>query len=416
MVLQHVGPIVIDSLERPIYIARLQRLRRALKPGTGPRFVENLLQRLVHEHPSALPIMEIEPAFGQLRAVCQELKLTGDDGVGYVDNLLINPEGRICLVECKLWHNPQAVREVVGQILAYASELARLPYDGLVSAVRQTLKHSAGDPLMDRVLGTDANEEDRESFIDGVERSLRLGNFLLLIVGDGIRSGVQQIASVLQNATLGFSFGLIEMAIYGDPTLIGPYYVQPRILARTEIITRTVFIAESEVRDTKISKIEGGGKPQTLSAQEFFDQLAKENHEYPDRLRSFFEECKKIGCDPQLKRKFVLYVDDHLGGRINLGTVRRDGYVEIGGVAGHDSQYGEAIGQRYMEQIVGFLKDARIKDDFASPANWHIRYQDRVAIPLHEMLRHQDAWLGAIQEVIERFRILEVSQEERSIQ
>lgn len=414
--LQHVSPIIIDSLERPIQIARLERLRRAAKPGAGPRFVENLLQRLVHEHPSALPVEEIEPAFRQLRAVCQELKLTGDDGVGYVDNLMINPEGRICLVECKLWHNPQAVREVVGQILAYAAELARLTYEGLVAAVRQTLKQSAGDPLMDRVLGIEASEEDRENFIDGVAHSLRMGNFLLLIVGDGIRSGVQQIASVLQNATLGFSFGLIEMAIYGDPSGVGPYYVQPRILARTEIITRTVFISRSEAGNTKITGVEAGGKPQTISEQEFFDQLAKENSEYPDRLRSFFDRCKEIGCVPQLKRKFVLYVDDHLGGRINLGTVRRDGYVEIGGVAGHDGQYGEAIGLRYMQQIVGFLKDARIKDDFASPGSWHIRYQDRVAIPLQVMLSHQDPWIGAIREVIERFRILEHTQEERGMQ
>ena len=414
--LQHVSPIVIDNLEQPIDIVRLERLRRALKPGSGPRFVENLLQRLVHEHPSALPVEEIEPAFRQLRAVCQELKLTGDDGLGYVDNLLINPEGRICLVECKLWHNPQAVREVVGQILAYAAELARLTYDGLVAAVRQSLKQGTGDPLMDCVLDMEASEEDRESFIDGVAHSLRTGNFLLLIVGDGIRSGVQQIANVLQNATLGFSFGLIEMAIYGDPSGVGPYYVQPRILARTEIITRTVFISGSEAGNAKITGVEAGGKPQTISEQEFFDQLAKGNSEYPDRLRSFFDRCKEIGCEPQLKRKFVLYVDDPLGGRINLGTVRKDGYVEIVGVAGHDNQFKEPIGLHYMQQIVAFLKDARIKDDFANPGSWSIKYQDRGAIPLQEMFRHQETWLAAIQEVIERFRIVERSQEERGVQ
>jgi hypothetical protein len=44
--------------------------------------------------------------------------------------ILINPDGRICLVECKLWHNPESVREVVGQILDYAAVVAALSYDG----------------------------------------------------------------------------------------------------------------------------------------------------------------------------------------------------------------------------------------------------------------------------------------------
>jgi hypothetical protein len=65
------------------------------------------------------------------------------------------------------------------------------------------------------------------TFIDSVARSLSRGDFLLLVVGDGIRSGLQQIASLLQNrATLGFSFGLVEMAIYSGKGGLGPYYVQ----------------------------------------------------------------------------------------------------------------------------------------------------------------------------------------------
>ena len=102
MTVQHTCPITIDSLEKPIRMVRLDRLRRSTKPGVGPHFLETLLQRLVHEHPDALPVDEIEPAFKHLRAVCQELCLGFDGGTRYADNLLINPEGRICIVECKL--------------------------------------------------------------------------------------------------------------------------------------------------------------------------------------------------------------------------------------------------------------------------------------------------------------------------
>jgi hypothetical protein len=34
-------------------------------------------------------------------------------------------------VECNLWRNPDAVREVIAQILDYAAELASLSYDQL---------------------------------------------------------------------------------------------------------------------------------------------------------------------------------------------------------------------------------------------------------------------------------------------
>jgi hypothetical protein len=414
MMIQHASPITIDSLEQPVKIARLNRLRRSPTPGAGPHFLENLLQRLIHEHPATLPVDEIEPSFSHLRSVCQELRLGFDGGTRYVDNLLINPEGRICLVECKLWHNPEAVREVVAQILSYAGALAALQYDGLLAAVRQTLKRTDGDPLSDRVIGPEADEEERESLVDGISRSLRLGNFLLLVVGDGIRSGVQQIAQVLQNATLGFSFGLIEMALYGGSAGVGPYYLQPRILARTEIITRTVFVTGDDAGGAKITKVEPAGKAQTLSEKEFFDQLEKVDPSFPDEVRSFLDRCKALGCVPQLKRNLTLYADDPSGGRINLGGIKRDGSVELWGMAGHDAQYGEAIGRRYMEQIVAFLPSARIKDEFPSPTSWHIRYQDRATVPLREMLAHQDEWLAAIQAVIERFRMIEHSQEGNS--
>ena len=50
---------------------------------------EGWLQRLIHQHPTCLPIDEIEPGIGRLVPVCMELPLP----VGSVDNLLITPKG-----------------------------------------------------------------------------------------------------------------------------------------------------------------------------------------------------------------------------------------------------------------------------------------------------------------------------------
>ena len=76
-------------------------------------------------------------------------------------------------------------------------------------------------------------------FNDALTANLRRGRFLLLIVGDGIREGVEAIADYLQvHAGLHFSLGLVELPIYLMPN--GDRLVAPRVLARTTIVTRNV--------------------------------------------------------------------------------------------------------------------------------------------------------------------------------
>ena len=96
---------------------------------------------------------------------------------------------------------------------------------------------------------------DVARFNDALTANLRRGRCLLLIVGDGIREGVETIADYLQGlAGLHFSFGLVEMPFYDLPD--GSRIVTPRVLARTEVITRTVvavpdgFIIASENENT----------------------------------------------------------------------------------------------------------------------------------------------------------------------
>ena len=48
------------------------------------------------------------------------------------------PLGRLTLAEFKLWRNPQARREVIGQILDYAKELASWRYADLQREVSRT--------------------------------------------------------------------------------------------------------------------------------------------------------------------------------------------------------------------------------------------------------------------------------------
>jgi len=127
--------------------------------------------------------------------------------------------------------------------------------------------------LVQTVLGDGASDEQKVSFIDALSQSLRNGAFLLLIAGDGIRPGLHQIAELLNRSTLGFSLGLVEMAFYraGEAE---PVYVQPRILFRTETVTRTVFVLADKEGKLAIENVTEPTRPQTISEQEFFQKLA----------------------------------------------------------------------------------------------------------------------------------------------
>ena len=96
------------------------------------QFQENWLQNLIDNNPQLLPIDDIESGFAPLISVGREIATS----VGYIDNLFISTSGYITLVETKLWRNPEAKREVVGQIIDYAKELSNWDYSMLDNAVK----------------------------------------------------------------------------------------------------------------------------------------------------------------------------------------------------------------------------------------------------------------------------------------
>lgn len=165
--------------------------------------------------------------------ICRELNTLA----GPIDNLMVTPTGLPVLVECKLWRNPEGRREVVGQILDYAKELSRWSASDLEREVGKRLKRS-GNPIIEMVR-TAGHDIDEIEFNDSLTINLRRGRFLLLIVGDGIREGVEAIAEYLQtHAQLHFTLGLVELPIFETPA--GDRIVVPRILARTHVIRREV--------------------------------------------------------------------------------------------------------------------------------------------------------------------------------
>jgi len=202
------------------------------KDGNG--YDEEWIQKIAFKHPECLPVSEVDSTFRDIIPVCMELSTP----VGPIDALYITAQGQLVLLEAKLWRNPEARRAVVGQILDYAKEFTRWSYEDLQRKVSQRTGIK-GNVLYQKA-SKNMPDLDEADFVDNVTRSLTRGDFLLLIVGDGIREGVEAIADYLDRyAGINFTLGLIELGVYSIND--NKKLIQPRLLAKTTVFKRTVI-------------------------------------------------------------------------------------------------------------------------------------------------------------------------------
>ena len=302
------------------------RLRRA------PELSERWLQKLIHEHPTCLPIDEIEPGIGQIIPVCMELPLR----VGAVDNLLITPEGNLVMVEVKLWGNPEARRKVVAQALEYATALFKLDYIELEAAVSRADFNGADHPerLYSVVDGADAPPE--REFADRVSRNLRDGRVVVLIVGDEIRPAADELVAGLQaHANFHFTFALVEMPVYtlGRPDAVKEYVVMPRTLVKTVEVQRFTIRTEGDttvVRDAGTDEREARkpSRRSTISAEQFFAAMRERSPDIPDKLKQFLDDVAAVDVRVEYGASLLLKWDQPEGKATNLGIVKRSGEIQ----------------------------------------------------------------------------------------
>lgn len=230
---QHTSPFVVNHEGRTLALSRID----FGLSSKGHQYNEAWLQNLLHNNPQSLPTEEIDTAYKNLVPVCTELSTPA----GPIDNLFVTPEGKLVVLEAKLWRNPEARRKVIGQILDYAKELSLWDYEELQKQVSKRIAtgHKQNNNAVYELVRKEYPDTNEADFVDEVSRSLRTGRFMLLIAGDGIREGATSIAQFLTDmGNLQFTFGLIEVGLYQMPDK--NILVQPRVLAKTVIIDRTV--------------------------------------------------------------------------------------------------------------------------------------------------------------------------------
>ncbi len=235
----------------------------------GGGFNEHWLQNRLFENPQSLPLAEIDPAYQEISPLCMEM----NTGAGPIDIVYVTPQGRLVIVETKLWRNPEARRVVIGQILDYAKELKQWSYADLQREVsrRTSIK---GNSLY-KILSQQFEGIDEAAFVDGVTQSLQRGDFMLVIAGDGIRQDAQGIVHFLEEVGhLRFVLALIEIAVYKhvDKDF---FVMQPRTLAKTQRINREINYSYNDEAPTLINEPSTGKEEWRQQYLEYWTKFVK---------------------------------------------------------------------------------------------------------------------------------------------
>ena len=208
--------------------------------GTGSIFDEKWLQKVLFENIELIKVCD--PVYDKVKIVplCRELTL--NDGIRnlFLDVLAVTETGRLVLIECKLWKNPQARREVLAQTLEYATLMQKLSYSDLAAKLKKHIHSGSEDPISYRLREAGLNF-DESLLINRLSENIKQGDFHLIIAGDGIRGDLFNLvnSSVISGMTADLS--LLEIAVHKSSD--GEIILCPSVPSETETIKRTVLLS-----------------------------------------------------------------------------------------------------------------------------------------------------------------------------
>ncbi|WP_428483328.1 hypothetical protein [Rhodopila sp.] len=383
-------------------------LRRVdLESSTAPGvYDEAWLQGLLHRHPEVLPIEQIEPGFGDLIPLCRELPLSfGGGRSGALDNLFVTRDGGLVFIEAKLWRNPEARRAVVAQAMEYAAAVFGMNYSELQRAViKARCVDKATETSLFGIVNAHAGELDEAEFIDAISRNLRRGRAIIAVVGDGIREDILPLVNLLQShAGHRFTFALVELAIYETPEQ-GVRLVVPSILAQTALIERGVIRIEGdglhgvrvEVAAPPDSSSVVIGQRMTIGEDEFFEKLGQTDLRLPELLKAFLAKAEALNVYTEFQSALSLKHASPEGKPLNMGTIRKDGFVDTSPVTWWGrTKFGAIYNNALAAQIGGKVNSAKQGQESA------VRTAAAKTPKLSDFLpQHEQAWLDAIEQYI----------------
>lgn len=179
---------------------------------------EGKLQDYLEDHPTLIPLEDILEEPPDLFCIGREVPA----GSGFIDLLFIDRDGLLTVVETKLRKNPEARREVIGQIIEYASYASRWSADDVYKIASEYYAGSVKVPEKNR--GIPATDIMRlivgDSYIDDdyrakIEENLKDGRVRLIVAVDEIIESLRAMVTFL-NFFSNFDILLLQVSDFAE--------------------------------------------------------------------------------------------------------------------------------------------------------------------------------------------------------
>lgn len=263
----------------------------ARAPFMSGNFNETWLQNLLESNPAMIPAADVSPEYQELVCIGREVPVGSGETQGYIDNLYVTPNGGIVVVETKLYRNQEARRTVVSQIIDYAKELQKFDAAKLDEIASDYTYQKYGQAY--RIIDLMASKgllsfSDEKELTNNLNSNLENASFLLLIVGDGIRTCVQELADTInENTSMAFNLALAEIEIYerGADIIVIPY-----LLTKTSIVERR-SIPFTPVEEPRKWKYVSGP---LLSRSEFINRFSENGGFDPDQITDLIYSLEMV--------------------------------------------------------------------------------------------------------------------------
>lgn len=179
---------------------------------------EGKLQDYLEEYPTLIPLGDIVESASDLICIGREVGA----GSGSMDLLCIDKDGLLTVVETKLRRNREARREVIGQIIEYAScvsqwaadDVYRLASEYFAKSTRvpESYKGKTLEAIMQEIIGPELLDED---FRTKIEQNLRDGRIRLIIAVDELIEPLRATVTFL-NSHSNFDILLLQVTDFQE--------------------------------------------------------------------------------------------------------------------------------------------------------------------------------------------------------
>lgn len=317
---------------------------RSMRVGLLGKNLEDALQYLMEQYPQLIPGKQISPAsddpprFVLLR---REMPV----GSWSLDHLYIDQRGVLTLVETKLAQNPESRREVIGQIMEYASNAFDAWGEGRARTSSADYYRAQGKNLDEVLLNEFGNESfDLDSFWQLAEDNLRRRRIRLIIAGDQLRPEVRRMIEFINAEMQNVEILGLELGCYGETDT--SVVVVPRIVGQS--------LASAERRNSPADVTVWENE----KIREGIDSIASET--IKARFSELFDLALSTGCYKPSKGKVLGFQITGQSG-VRIFNVFSDGGVYV---VLHTSVYPD-IAKR--DRLAAALKNIGVLDAGLNP-------------------------------------------------